>query len=683
MADLSQIPTEHLIAIREGRFSDVPTEHLLAYKEATVATSSGGGRLVDAISGLGKSASEALGGFGKIPITPFPTAMAPTLGQHIEFAANIPRSIQDFAGATSDLIRGVEDPQTGLTPLGTMREGLEGFAPAAGRQMVRGLQGLGFPEREMPPPDVGEQIATEFGRGELKALEDPRQAVADEPMRALDVMGAFKGPRAVRGVKAARPPITGPTIARSLLPNPRPRGTRILAEALGFASGRGPGTMSEIATVKRKGGEALEAFRGAAGRKGTQKIPQAQIVDTVLNALDEGVAERAANYAEKIPEVLAAHKRGIAPGVGVDKVIDATQLGNDLVANLKPFARLKNPELFRRLMEERHIIANDPATRRFPNLENATVYDKAFELDFKHPDIASTVFRDSPSQQQHIQKVFRLILKESDTGLKNMDNQKKALSFEMKFGDDALAHKGSNARVLALRGVLRDHLGKTFDGAGNKDLSYDKLVGDFEAYTRVLEDMTSELRLNSPSKSAIIKNLQRIFKAEDEIPTALVRELERISGKPIGALVAGTSVRPFVEGSPFGVIRGAAVVATGSAAGGLGGLPILPVFVISAILSSPRAAGHIIESVTGAKMALKNIKGIGADKIDEIARAAVELNRKTRGTLTLGQAITRMSQKTGEAAEDGDIVKELQGRLKSRRLSEENTPDFSGLQRQR
>ena len=106
-------------------------------------------------------------------------------------------------------------------------------------------------------------------------------------------------------------------------------------------------------------------------------------------------------------------------------------------------------------------------------------------------------------------------------------------------------------------------------------------------------------------------------------------------------------------------------------------------FVISAILSSPRAAGHIIESVTGAKMALKNIKGIGADKIDEIARAAVELNRKTRGTLTLGQAITRMSQKTGEAAEDKDIVRELQGRLKSRRLNEENTPDFSGLQRQR
>jgi hypothetical protein len=230
---------------------------------------------------------------------------------------------------------------------------------------------------------------------------------------------------------------------------------------------------------------------------------------------------------------------------------------------------------------------------------------------------------------------------------------------------------------------LRDHLGKTFDGAGNKDLSYDKLVGDFEAYTRVLEDMTSELRLNSPSKSAIIKNLQRIFKAEDEIPTALVRELERISGKPIGALVAGTSVRPFVEGSPFGVIRGAAVVATGSAAGGLGGLPILPVFVISAILSSPRAAGHIIESVTGAKMALKNIKGIGVDKIDEIARAAVELNRKTRGTLTLGQAITRMSQKTGEAAEDRDIVKELQGRLRSRRLNEGSLPDFSGLQRQR
>ena len=112
----------------------------------------GGNRFVDTISSLGKSASDALGGFGKIPITPFPTAMAPTLGQHIEFAANIPRSIQDFAGATSDLIRGVEDPQTGLTPLGTMREGLEGFAPAVGRQMVRGLEGLGFPEREMPPP---------------------------------------------------------------------------------------------------------------------------------------------------------------------------------------------------------------------------------------------------------------------------------------------------------------------------------------------------------------------------------------------------------------------------------------------------------------------------------------------------------------------------------------------------
>jgi hypothetical protein len=188
-----------------------------------------------------------------------------------------------------------------------------------------------------------------------------------------------------------------------------------------------------------------------------------------------------------------------------------------------------------------------------------------------------------------------------------------------------------------------------------------ELDAKFGIRSKLLQELKTGL-VGAENNETITRKLIQAMKDNIGEKERLLDAAQQFSTTDLFALSAGLATR---EKMPQSIIAlGGAVTATA----------INPAMVFAIPFTIPRLAGEFVAAAGGLKGdVVRTVKAF-----TDITRLAKVANIATEG-LTLGMVIQRLH----EQGKGSDIAGELQGRLRSRRLSEENTPDFSGLQRQR
>lgn len=178
----------------------------------------------------------------------------------------------------------------------------------------------------------------------------------------------------------------------------------------------------------------------------------------------------------------------------------------------------------------------------------------------------------------------------------------------------------------------------------------------------LLDDVVKGLANPASTNETVAKKMASLLKDSIGERKRLIDELQEFSDVPLEGRALGLGTQVWEPQTLVAITAG------------VGALSWNP-FLFGAIpFTSPRLMAEIFDAAgSSARVIEAAVKD--ATRITRLAKAA---NIATKG-LTYGMVGERL-RKRGRGS---DIAGELQGRLKSRRLSEENTPDFSGLQRQR
>lgn len=320
-------------------------------------------------------------------------------------------------------------------------------------------------------------------------------------------------------------------------------GTRLAQEASGAATGAGFGSVKAAGEATIKGGAPAKAFRDALRGNVDGETIRKEAVD----ALSQIKQQRSNAYQNQLAQ-LQTSKSFFDTGPVVSKLYD----------DLKKFGV---------------DVVTDPKT----NLKS---------LDFSR---APGLARYENEVRQLADTVENWGTKEGDNTILGIDKLKQTIR---DFRRGGMESGRLDSLVTGLANEAKN-LGKTEKG-------YNKLLGDYDQATDLIDDITKNLSLGDKTMvDTGIRKLTSVLRTNNEFRRQLVDELNQQTG---GTLIPKIAGQQLSEIAPRGLARAiGGIGAVGGLATGVGIVPILK----AALFTSPRLAGEVISILgfTGNKAA--------------------------------------------------------------------------------